>query len=44
MRYDLKKANFTDALRQAISVTPLDMGLVESDVDLCSGEVGVIHS
>ena len=27
---DLKKANFTDAQRQAISVTPLDMGFVES--------------
>jgi len=30
-----KKANF-DALRQAISVTPLDMGFDESDVDLGS--------
>ena len=29
---DFKKANF-DALRQALSVTPLDMGFDESDVD-----------
>lgn len=32
--YDLKKANF-DALGQAISVAPLDVGFDESDVDLC---------
>ena len=34
--YDFKKANF-DALRKALSVTPLDMGLDESDIDQCWG-------